>query len=228
MNFNSFIYSWNPAVLVPRKRQEMKIPLLVSSPLFVLFAKKKGKKNPKRFILIQIRNGGAEESSVTAECKHDGVETSGCASVAFINGATPFLACWLWWRGVCEGDRWCCVCRPILHECKNAAAVMWAWQKKKKWQLLALMYRWVGIRGEHGMNKLGGYHKVYGDISSTDCGRLISSILVIVIRLRPPLLTSSVFVLGFICAVNMFVCFKPDDTHYYCWFWTVKVQNHLL
>lgn len=82
---------------MPRKRQEMKIPLLLSSPLFVLFAKKMGKKTPKtkRFILIQIRNGGTEESSVTAECKHDGVETSGYASVAFINGATPFLACWL-------------------------------------------------------------------------------------------------------------------------------------
>lgn len=66
----------------------MKIAALVSSPLFVLFAKRK--KKTKRFILIQIRVGGAEESSVTAECKHDGVETSGCASVAFINGATQF------------------------------------------------------------------------------------------------------------------------------------------
>lgn len=165
MNFNSFIYSWNP-----RKRQDTKIPSLVSASLFVLFAKKKKKKKKtKRFVLIQIREGGAGKSGVTAECKHGGVETSGCASVAFINGATQFWACWFWWRGVCDDDRWCRVCRPILRECKNAAAVMWAWQGEKR-QLLALMYRWVGIRGEHDMNKLG-HHKVHGDIFPADCFR---------------------------------------------------------
>lgn len=77
---------------MPRKRQDTKTPSLVSTPLFVLFAKKKKKKKPKRFILIQIREGGAEKSGVTAECKHGGVETSGCASVVFINDATQFLA----------------------------------------------------------------------------------------------------------------------------------------
>lgn len=75
--------------LVSSKRQDMKITTLVSSLLFVLFVKK-GK---KAFVLIQIREGGTKESSITAECKHDGVETSGFASVAFINGVTVF--CWL-------------------------------------------------------------------------------------------------------------------------------------
>lgn len=53
---HSFIHEiqWG---LVSSKRQDMKITTLVSSLLFVLFAKK-GK---KAFVLIQIREGGTKE-----------------------------------------------------------------------------------------------------------------------------------------------------------------------
>lgn len=48
------------------------------------------------FHLIQIRKGGTKESNITAERKHDHGETSGFASVAYINGVTQFLVCFCW------------------------------------------------------------------------------------------------------------------------------------
>lgn len=76
--------------LMSSKRQHTKY-LLVSSSLFVLFVKNK-------YIVslpIQIRKGGTKDGNITAARKHDHGETSGLASVAFINGVTRFLVCFL-------------------------------------------------------------------------------------------------------------------------------------
>ena len=48
------------------------------------------------FHFIQIRKGGTKGSNITAERKHDHGETSGFASVAYINGLTQFLVCFCW------------------------------------------------------------------------------------------------------------------------------------
>lgn len=66
------------------------------------------------FHLIQIRKRETKESNITGEHKHDHGETSGFASVTYINGLTQFLVCLRWWLAVCVDDRWCSVCRPIL------------------------------------------------------------------------------------------------------------------
>lgn len=74
--------------LVSSKGRDMKLTALVFIPALSIICKEWGGG------ALQIREGGTKESSVTAECKHDGVETSGFASVGFINGVTPFFAGW--------------------------------------------------------------------------------------------------------------------------------------
>lgn len=97
----------------------MQITMLVSSLLFVLFVKK-----GKKVLHPQISEGGTKESRITAECKHDGAETSGFASVASIVGVTQVLlagadggAFVMMTGGVASAGQFCI-------NVKNAAAVM--------------------------------------------------------------------------------------------------------